>query len=98
MTGTVHFKVLSHILLHSQLNSGQFGDEYLGNDLRVEQAWMQGLTGCNVTVTVVDDGSYYYNATIIFPLLNLIVLLGLDFTHRDLKLCKHTPFIVIAYG
>ena len=39
-----------------QLNSGQLGGNYTGNDLRVEQAWMQGLTGCNVTATIVDDG------------------------------------------
>ena len=39
-----------------QLNTGQLGDNYAGNNLRVEQAWMQGLTGCNVTVTIVDDG------------------------------------------
>ena len=39
-----------------QLNTGQYGDEYQGNDLNVEKAWLQGLTGCNVTVAVVDDG------------------------------------------
>jgi hypothetical protein len=32
------------------------GRANIGSDLRVEQAWMQGLTGCNVTVTIVDDG------------------------------------------
>ena len=40
-----------------QLNSGQQGEEYVGNDLNVERAWLQGLTGCNITVTVVDDGT-----------------------------------------
>ena len=39
-----------------QLNSGQYGQELVGNDLNVEKAWLQGLTGCNVTVAVVDDG------------------------------------------
>ena len=39
-----------------QLNSGQYGNEYIGNDLNVERAWLQGLSGCNVTVVVVDDG------------------------------------------
>lgn len=39
-----------------QLNTGQFGEEYIGNDLRVEPAWLQGITGCNVTVAIVDDG------------------------------------------
>jgi subtilisin family serine protease len=38
------------------LNTGQYGDRYKGNDLRVVPAWLQGYTGCNVTVTVVDDG------------------------------------------
>ena len=47
------------ILIHSflQLNTGQFENKYKGYDLRVEQAWLQGVTGCNVTVTIVDDGS-----------------------------------------
>ena len=43
-------------LCFPQVNSGQLGENYTGRDLRVEQAWMQGLTGCNVTVTIVDDG------------------------------------------
>ena len=38
-----------------QLNTGQF-IEYSGNDINVEPAWLQGWTGCNVTVAVVDDG------------------------------------------
>ena len=40
-----------------QLNTGQWGDEFLGNDLNVEPAWLQGLTGCNVTTAIVDDGN-----------------------------------------
>ena len=44
--------------LFMQLNSGQLDESYAGNDLRVEQAWMQGLTGCNTTVTIVDDGNH----------------------------------------
>ena len=39
-----------------QLNTGQYGNVHEGNDLNVERAWLQGLTGCNVTVAVVDDG------------------------------------------
>ena len=49
----------SYNLLHicmTQVNTGQYGNEYRGNDLKVEQAWLQGVSGCNVTVTVVDDG------------------------------------------
>ena len=36
-------------------NKGLYGQHL--NDLRVEQVWLQGVTGCNVTVTVVDDGN-----------------------------------------
>ena len=42
--------LISH---YTQLNT----EPYIGRDLRVEQAWLQGLTGCNVTVSVVDDGN-----------------------------------------
>ena len=41
-----------------QLNTGLYGDEYIGNDLNVEPAWLQQITGCNVTVSIVDDGSF----------------------------------------
>ena len=44
------------MLLCTQLNTGQHGNQFIGNDLNVERAWLQGVTGCNVTVTVVDDG------------------------------------------
>ncbi|CAI8044886.1 Neuroendocrine convertase 2, partial [Geodia barretti] len=40
----------------SVYNSLNTEEQYRGNDLRVEQAWLQGLTGCNITVSVVDDG------------------------------------------
>ena len=40
-----------------QLNTGRvYGEDYT-EDLNVEPAWLQGLTGCNVTVAVVDDGN-----------------------------------------
>ena len=42
----------------TQLNTGQHGNQFIGNDLNVEKAWLQGVTGCNVTVTVVDDGKF----------------------------------------
>ena len=32
----------------------EFGDST--RDLNVEPAWIQGLTGCNVVVAIVDDG------------------------------------------
>ena len=28
------------------------------HDLRVEPAWLQGLTGCGITVAVVDEGKF----------------------------------------
>lgn len=42
-----------------QLNRGQLGLEYIGRDLNIEPVWMQGITGLNVTVAVVDDGKQY---------------------------------------
>ena len=39
-----------------QLNTGQIEGNFAGNDLNVERAWIQGLTGCNVTLAIVDDG------------------------------------------
>ena len=57
------YKILSHSfelflsdLTNLQLNTGQFGDQYKNRDLKIEKVWIQGLTGCNVTVGVVDDG------------------------------------------
>lgn len=43
-------------LIPVQLNRGQLGLESIGRDLNVEPVWMQGITGLNVTVAVVDDG------------------------------------------
>ena len=34
-------------------------------DLNVEPAWIQGITGCNVIVGVVDDGEYFRSNTYI---------------------------------
>jgi len=45
-----------------QVNTGQtgviqqFGEDR--RDLNVEPVWIQGVTGCNVIVGVVDDGNY----------------------------------------
>ena len=52
-----------------------------GNDLRVEQAWLQGFTGCNITVSVVDDGNYVYS---IIGSSFITVSTGIDFRHPDL--------------
>ena len=47
-----------------QLNTGQFNSSFAGADHRIQRAWIQGLTGCGVTVAVVDDGNR--NSTPIF--------------------------------
>ena len=57
-----------------------FDGEYTGRDLKVEQAWLQGVTGCNVTVAVVDDG----NIRILQYLLYYTLTAGTDFNHPDL--------------
>ena len=48
-----------------QLNTGQFDSSFAGADHRIQRAWIQGLTGCGVTVAVVDDGKRYPNTIII---------------------------------
>ena len=40
-----------------QLNTGQFNSSFAGADHKIQRAWIQGLTGCGVTVAVVDDGN-----------------------------------------
>ena len=45
-----------------QLNTGQTivsggYPDYSGKDLKVERAWIQGVTGCGVTTAIVDDGN-----------------------------------------
>ena len=54
---TLSNNVYTSIWILLQLNTGQYGAQYIGNDLNVEPAWMQGVTGCNVTTVVVDDGN-----------------------------------------
>jgi len=39
-----------------QLNIGQLGLRDIGHDLNVEPVWIQGITGCNSIVAIVDDG------------------------------------------
>ncbi len=52
--------------MHYQLNTGQTGASNVGNDLNVEPAWLQGITGCNSVVAIVDNGrfivSIYYSS------------------------------------
>ena len=43
-----------------QLNTGTVsGVAGAGNDIRVEPVWIQGVTGCNSIVAIVDDGRFY---------------------------------------
>ena len=39
-----------------QLNTGQLGAQFAQNDVNAERVWIQGVTGCNVTIAVVDTG------------------------------------------
>ena len=58
------------LLFCGQLNTGQYGNEYRGRDLKIEKVWMQGLSGCNVTIGVVDDGRWQFSEThVISPFL-----------------------------
>jgi hypothetical protein len=56
---TKSYSVPTDPLFPKQWNLLNTEEQYRGNDLRVEQAWLQGLTGCNITVSVVDDGNIY---------------------------------------
>ena len=42
-----------------QLNTGQLGASFAQNDVNAERVWIQGITGCNVNVAVVDTGIIY---------------------------------------
>ena len=49
--------------LGTKVNQGYFleghqraDQRFGGADHRIQRAWIQGLTGCGVTVAVVDDG------------------------------------------
>ncbi len=44
------------ITLSLQLNVGQTSSAIEGNDINVEPAWLQGYTGCNSVIGIVDDG------------------------------------------
>ena len=48
-----------YALILVQLNRGQVGLEYIGRDMNIEPVWIQGITGLNVTVAVVDDGKHH---------------------------------------
>ena len=46
-----------HFLSPLQLNTGSITHGPAGNDLNVEPAWMQGITGSGVVVGIVDNGN-----------------------------------------
>ena len=39
-----------------QLNTEQLGVSATGHDLKVERVWLQGITGCDSVVAIVDNG------------------------------------------
>ena len=39
-----------------QHNTGQLNSTDIGRDLNVERVWLQGTTGCDSVVAIVDDG------------------------------------------
>ena len=48
-----------HLVMHVyqlQLNTGQTLASDAGRDLNVVPVWLQGITGCNSYVAIVDDG------------------------------------------
>lgn len=46
----------STCIIFLQLNTGQLGASDAGRDLKVERVWLQGITGCDSVVAIVDDG------------------------------------------
>jgi len=46
------------------MNTGQLGVQFVQNDVNAEQVWIQGVTGCNVTVAVVDTGIIRINLSV----------------------------------
>ena len=49
-----------------QLNTGQLGVSATGRDLKVERVWLQGITGCDSVVAIVDDGEVYHCVPTVF--------------------------------
>ena len=50
-------------LSYLQRNTGQQGSDYVKNEVNAERVWIQGVTGCNVTIAVVDGGNGLHIAT-----------------------------------
>ena len=69
-----------------QLNTGTVAG-ISGKDLNVEPAWMQGITGKGVVVTVFDDGmiNNLHNPLRDTIILYLISPAGLQWTHPDIR-------------
>ena len=69
MTFCIHGYIVSGICVqnikHSnifslQLNTGQAGVNNRDRDLKVEQVWLQGVSGCATVVGIVDSGEIPY--------------------------------------
>ena len=55
---------------------------FTGNDADVEKAWLQGVTGCNTIITVVDEGIMFYGV----EKYDLIIIHIPSFTHSLITL------------
>ena len=53
----VHTYTSLSLVYNPQLNTGQVALSDAGNDLNIVPAWIQGVTGCNSVVAIVDDGN-----------------------------------------
>ena len=51
------YSIMKSFFLH-QNNTGQTGEDSLLVDVNVEPSWIQGFTGSNIIVAVIDDGKW----------------------------------------
>ena len=75
----------SHSPPSIQLNTGQLNSTDVGRDIEVEGAWLQGVTGCGITVAIVDDGKAGKDSGGVKLIIFFFVLAGVEYTHFDLQ-------------
>ena len=56
----------ANVHVSSQLNTGTTGSATAGHDINVEPVWLQGITGCNSVIGVVDDGEALYTVDVCY--------------------------------
>ena len=73
----------------TQLNTGQTLSSERGRDINVEPVWLQGITGCNSSVAIVDDGLCVCACVCVCACTDYIctsfLLPGVDYNHGDLQ-------------